>query len=208
MSTNSLTLSKRRLTTQSMVYISMLSAIAIVLMYFDFPLPIFPSFLKIDLSDIPAIVGTFTFGPLAGLLIEGLKVIIYALVKGTSSAGVGEVANFIVGAAYILPLGLILRYMKNKKKIMYGLAAGFISMIIIAAVGNYFFFIPAFAKVFGAPISSFVDASHAVIPWVTDLKTMILFAIVPFNIIKAAFMTAGGYYLYHFLKPILKRMNV
>ena len=100
--------------TSKMIKISLLSALALILMYIDFPvIPLFP-WLKIDLSDVPALIGAFGFGPLAGVLIELIKNIVIVLIKGTQTGFVGEIANFLVGVALILPAALV--YHKNKSK--------------------------------------------------------------------------------------------
>jgi len=101
----------QKLNTQSIIKVALLAAIGRILMFMEFPLPIFPSFLKIDISDIPAVIGTLSLGPTAGVVIELIKNIL-KLLTGTSSMGIGELANFVVGAAYILPLGII--YNKDK----------------------------------------------------------------------------------------------
>ncbi|WP_105616598.1 ECF transporter S component [Vallitalea okinawensis] len=208
MSTNTITTHQKKiLSTQNVINIGMLSAISFVLMYFDFPLPLFPEFLKIDLSDIPAVIGTFALGPIAGIFIELIKNLLYLVIKGTSSGGIGEVANFIVGISYIVPLGMVLKWSKNEKRSLYGVIIGLVSMLVVGAIGNYFFFIPAYSRFYGMPIESFVSMSNVVNPLVTDFKTMVLFAITPFNLIKGTVISIAGYYLYQMLKPAILRMK-
>lgn len=208
MSTNTIsTHQKKVLTTQNIINIGMLSAISFVLMYMDFPLPFFPEFLRIDLSDIPAVIGVFALGPVAGIFIELIKNLLYLVLKGTTSGGIGEIANFIVGISYIIPLGLVLKWSKNEKKSLYGVIIGLVSMLVVGAVGNYLFFIPAYSRFYGMPIDTFVNMSNAVNPLVTDFKTMVLFAITPFNLIKGTVISFVGYFLYQMLKPALLRMK-
>ena len=189
--------------TSTMVKIGMLSGIGMVLMLLDFPLPIFPSFLKLDISDAPAIIGTFAMGPAAGVLIELIKNVLKFIVKN-NTGGVGELANFLVGIAYIIPLGLIVEKYKTKKGVLAGCLIGSISMTVAAGILNYFIFIPAFAWVMGAPIDAFVGAAAKINASVVDFRTFILFAIMPFNLLKAVIVSIISYILYKSLQPLWK----
>ena len=103
-----------KLGVKALVQIGMLSAIAIILMMFEIPLPFAPTFYKIDLSEVPVLVGCFAMGPMAGVLVELVKILLNFVMTGTSTAGVGEIANFIIGCSFCVPAGLI--YRKNRKK--------------------------------------------------------------------------------------------
>ena len=130
--------------TSKMIKISLLSALALILMYIDFPvIPLFP-WLKIDLSDVPALIGAFGFGPLAGVLIELLKNILIVLIKGTQTGLVGETANFLVGVALILPASLIYHKKKSKKKAILGMILGGVCMEIVGIIANVYFLLPAY----------------------------------------------------------------
>lgn len=189
--------------TRKLVKISLLSAIALALMMLDFALPIFPVFLQLDLSDIPAIIGTFVMGPLAGIMIELIKNILHGLIA-TSTMGIGEVANFIFGIAYIIPLGLIYKRNKNIKSVILGVLAGTISMIVTACIFNYFILIPLYSAVlYNQPIEVFVNMANKVNDMVTNFATLILFAIAPFNLLKGIIMSVVSYLIYKALKPIL-----
>lgn len=189
--------------TRKLVKISLLSAIALALMMLDFALPIFPVFLQLDLSDIPAIIGTFVMGPLAGIMIELIKNILHGLIA-TSTMGIGEVANFIFGIAYIIPLGLIYKRNKNIKSVILGVLAGTISMIVVACIFNYFILIPLYsAVVYNQPIDVFINMANKVNGMVTNFATLILFAIAPFNLLKGIMMSVVSYLIYKSLKPIL-----
>ncbi len=191
--------------THNLIKISLLSAIALAFQMIDFAVPIFPSFLKLDVSDIPAVIGTFAMGPVAGILIELIKNILHGLLASTTM-GIGEVANFIVGISYIIPLGFV--YSKNKsfKGVVAGLILGTISMVVIACVFNYFILIPAYSSlVFKQPIQVFVDIANQINKLIINFETLIIFAIAPFNLIKGIIMSILGYWLYKILKPILIR---
>ena len=122
------------------IKISLLGAIAVVLMYFDFPLPFLPfPWLKIDLSDIPALMGAFAFGPMAGVVIELLKNLLILLVKGTGTGFVGEIANFIVGVSLVAPAAWVYHRNKSKKTALLGMLLGALCIEIVGIVANVYF---------------------------------------------------------------------
>ena len=193
--------SRKQMDTKTVVKIGMLSAISIVLMLFELTLPIFPSFLKLDISDLPALVGAVTMGPLAGMLIELVKNLLHLF--QTSTAGVGELANFLVGIALVLPLGFCYQRKKSLAGYLQGLVLGAACMVVVACVFNYYILIPAFSVAFGTPVAFFVEMGMAIKPHVGDLKTLVVLAVGPFNLIKAALIGAIGYPLCKAAKKIL-----
>lgn len=163
-----------------MIKISLLSAIAIILMYLEFP--IIPAFgwLKMDFSDVPALMGAFAFGPLAGVVIEGLKNILILVVKGTQSGFVGELANFIMGVALILPASIIYERNKTKKSAIIGMIVGAVCIQVAAILANTYLLLPAFGmKMTGEA-----------------LKDYILFGLLPINGIKALSVSVITFVLY------------
>lgn len=164
--------------TNKLIKISLLSAIALILMYFDFPvIPIFP-WLKIDLSDIPALLGTFGFGPLAGVIIELMKNLLYFFIKGSSVAGI--MANFIVGSALVLPAGLIYHRKKSKKSAVLGMIAGLLVMEVAGILANVYILLP----LYGMQMSS------------EELVKYVTVGLLPFNGIKALMVNVLTYFLY------------
>lgn len=194
-------MARKRVNTSRLVKIGMLSAVSIVLMMFELTIPIFPSFLKMDISDLPALVGAVAMGPTAGLLIELIKNILH-LFK-TSTAGVGEVANFLVGIALVLPIGIMFKKDSTLRGFVIGSAIGLALMVATACLFNYFVLIPAFAAAFGMPISAFVEIANKINASIVDLRTLVLFAIGPFNAIKAVVVAVIGYPLCKMLKKVL-----
>lgn len=192
---------KKAMDTSKMVKIGMLSAVSIVLMMFELALPIFPSFLKMDISDLPAIIGAVSMGPIAGILIEFIKNALH-LFK-TSSAGVGEFANFIMGISLVTPIGFFYKKKKNLMSFVQGAVVGCITMVIVACAFNYYILIPAYAVAFGAPIEAFVEIANKVNSSVVDLKTLVFFAIAPFNVVKAVVVAVIGYPLCKLLGKVL-----
>lgn len=194
---------RKSIDTSKLVKIGMLSAVSLVLMMFEISFPIFPFFLKMDLSDLPALIGTIAMGPAAGIMIELIKNILH-LFK-TSTAGVGELANFLVGIAFVVPIGIFYKKNRTLKSFIFGTVIGTVLMIITACLFNYYILIPTFAKAFGTDIKEFVDIAHQITPVVVDLKTLILFAIAPFNLLKAVIVAPVGYFLCKVLKPIFNQ---
>ena len=190
-----------------MVKISFLAAVAVVLMTIDFPLPIFPAFLKIDLSDVPAIVGAFTLGPLSGVIVEFIKVFLYALIKGTSTAMVGEVANFLVGGSLVLVTGLIYQKGKTRKSAIIGLFAGSITMTIVAAIANYYFMLPAYVKFMGMTMEQIVSMGTVVNSSIVDPFTLVLLGITPFNLFKCLLVSVVTMVLFNKVIPILSHLK-
>ncbi len=190
--------------TSSMVKMGMLAAIGVVLMLLDFPLPIFPSFLQIDLSDVPAVIAAFSMGPAAGVMVELLKNLL-KLIVGSNTGGVGELANFLVGAGYVLPLALIYKRWPNRSGVLWGSVVATVGAAVFAGVLNYAIFVPAYAAVLGLPVEAFVQAAAKVNAAVVDLRTMVVFAIVPFNLVKGVIIAVASLVVYRVLRPLWDR---
>ena len=171
-----------------MVKISLLSVLALLFMFIEVPLPIFPSFLKIEVSDIPAVVGAIIYGPLAGVVIELVKNLLHGVLM-TSTGFVGELANFIVGSAFVIPIGLIYNRTNIKFKLLVSSILGIILMVIAAAVGNYFVFLPLYEKVMGWNLNDFVAMGAAINSSITSVKSLVILSIAPFNVLKGVIVS-------------------
>lgn len=187
-----------------LVKISLLSVIATVLMFFEFALPIFPSFMKIDISDLPALIGTFAFGPLSGIIIEFLKNLLHGIFA-SQTAFVGELANFIVGSVFVVTVGVIYKLRKSKTTAVLSLIAGTIMMTAAACVSNYFILLPLYEKAFNFPISQMVEIASKLNGNVTGVKTLLFWSIAPFNLLKGVILTGLTLLLYKSVAPMLKR---
>lgn len=174
--------SRLQLTTK----IGILSALAFLLYLVEFPLPLFPSFLKIDLGDLPAIIGAFALGPWVGVAIELIKNIIHLFVR-SSTGGIGEVGNFLTGSAYVLTAAYIYIRNKSKNTAIVGLITGTIVMSLAMCIFNFFILIPVFTN---SPVSM-------------ENMPLILTAILPFNLIKGVILSVITLLLYKSLSPIL-----
>lgn len=206
MSTESATLSRskpRVFSTNYLVKIAVMAAVARVVMFLEFPLPMFPPFLKLDFSDLVPLVGALAMGPLAGVLIELVKCLIHLI--NSTTGGVGDLANFIVGAAYVASVGYFYQRHKSKKGAMIGLVVGIGAMIISGALVNYFITIPLYAIVLGLSTESIVAMGHDIIPAIHDKFSLILFAFCPFNLIKGVLLTVLAIPLYKKVSPLLHK---
>ena len=184
--------------------IGVFSAISFVLMLIEFPLPFAPSFYKFDFSDIPALIGGFAAGPMVGVMIEFIKVLLNILIQGTTSGFVGEIANFVVGAAFILPATIIYRFKKTRKVALISCLAGTLCIAIVGSLLNAFFLLPAYAIMFGSGIDAFVGMGAAINPAISNVTTFCLFAVAPFNLVKGIADSAITFLVYKQLSPILK----
>jgi riboflavin transporter FmnP len=182
-----------------MIKISLMGVISLIIMFFEISLPIFPSFLKIDLSDIPALITGFALGPVAGVLVELIKNLLHLL--RTSTGGIGELGNFLVGAAYVLPAALYYKQHRNKKGALVGMGLGTLGMGIMGGLANYFILLP-FYETF-MPIEIIVDMAAAVNHLVVDLRTLIYYTIIPFNLLKGILVALVTLPLYKKIARVL-----
>ena len=205
--TNNTAAKSKKLNTKMIAQIGMLAAIAVVLMLFEIPLPFAPSFYEIDFSEVPVLIGAFTMGPLAGGIIELVKIILNLCINGTVTAGVGEFANFVIGCALVLPAAIIYKRKKTKKGAMIGLVTGTLFMTFAGCFINAYIMLPTYAKAFGMPIEALVEMGSAVNASITDLFTFVMFAVVPFNLLKGVLVSIIVLLIYKKISPILK-MNM
>ena len=180
----------------------LLIAVAVVLQYIEVPLPILPSFIKLDFSDLPEIIGAFAYGPLAGVAIALIKNIIHLAVS--QSGFVGELSNFVLGASFALTAGLIYKHRKSKKN---ALTAGIISCIVMAAVSfplNYFVIYPLYYSILNFPMEAVLGMYKAILPSVKSIPEALLIFNVPFTFVKGLIVVIFTMLIYKPLSPILK----
>ena len=187
-----------------MAQMGMLSAIAVVLMLFEIPLPFAPSFYEIDFSEVPVLIGCFTMGPLAGAIIELLKILLNFAINGTATAGVGEVANFLIGCAFVIPAAVIYKKKRTRTGAIIGMVTGTLFMTFIGCFLNALVLLPTYAKAFGMPIDALVGMGTAVNSHITSLTTFVIFAVAPFNLLKGFLVSLIVFLIYKKISPILK----
>lgn len=171
------------LSTKNVVLMGMFGALAGVLMIFEVPLPfIAPSFYGLDLSEVPILVGTFALGPVAGAVMELVKILVKLVLKPTSTGFVGEFANLMIGCSLVLPAGIIYRYNKTKKGAVIGMAAGTVMMAIIGVILNALIMIPFYSNFM--PLDTIIKAGAAINPAISNVWTFAIICVGPFNVIK------------------------
>ncbi|GEN34056.1 ECF transporter S component [Aneurinibacillus danicus] len=186
-------------------FLSLLSTIGFLLMFVEIPLPMFPAFLKIGVSEIPALIGAILFGPLAGVAVELIKNILHFLLTNQGGMAVGELSNFVAGSTFVVVSVLLMRKLKQSKvNFWLGMAAGTTAMAIVMTIANYFVFIPAFAYVLGMSVQDIVGWSQEANSRITSLWALVIYAILPFNLIKGLIEAVITYPIYNRLRPVLQ----
>ena len=194
-----------RFSAKYIAFVGIFGAIAGVLMFFEFPLPFAPSFYKLDFSEVPVLIGSFSLGPLAGVLIELIKILIHLVLKGTSTAGVGELANFIIGCSFVVPAGIIYLAYKTRKTAIIGMMAGTLIMTVIGCFVNAFVLLPTYAVAFHMPIDTLIGMGTAVNPRINSLLTFALLAVAPFNLFKGVLVSVITFLLYKRVSGLIHR---
>lgn len=194
----------RILSTKIIVTVGMLSAVSTVLMLFEVPVPFAPPFYKIDLSELPALIAGFAYGPIAGVMVEFVKIVLKTLVKGTSTAFVGELANFVIGCGLVLPAAVIYRFKKNKKSALIACIVGTLLITIIGPVFNAVYLIPAFAKLYGMPLEAIIGMGTAINPVITSVGMLVVLCVAPLNLLKGLIDCIITMLIYKPLSRILK----
>lgn len=201
-------LSKDRKQLSSTHYISysaIFACMAGVLMVFDLPLFFAPGFYKLDISELPVLICTFYLGPVAGVITELLKVMVKLLIKGTSTAFVGDFANFVVGCSFVLPASLVYHARPGKKSALIGMAVGTLIMTAFGSMFNGIYLIPKFAVLYGMPLEAIVAMGTKVNASITSVTTLVVFAVVPFNLLKGVVVSALTFLLYKRISPLLHK---
>lgn len=190
-----------------LIKIALFAAVAGVLMLLELPLAIFPSFLKIDISDLPAVVAAVVLGPLAGALVELIKILLNFFLNGTVTGGIGELANLLIGVSLVVPIGLIYKKKPNLIGGITGALIGTVSLTLVGAFMNYFVLLPLYGQLF---YMDFVEIGQQ-LPffgqYINSMWDFVLFSIVPFNILKGLIVTLVFAVTYRFIVPPLQRLQ-
>ena len=183
----------------------MFACLAGVLMLMEIPLFFAPPFYKIDLSEIPVLICTFYLGPVAGVAAELVKVLVKLVLKGTSTAFVGDFANFVVGCSFVLPASLVYHAHPGKKTALIGMAVGTAVMTVFGSAFNAVYLLPKFAALYGMPMEAIIGMGTKVNAAIHSVSTLVLFAVVPFNLLKGVVVSALTFLLYKRISPLLHR---
>ena len=195
--------------THHLAVAAMLTAIAFILQFIEFSIPLMPAFVKLDISDLPALLGTFSLGPVYGVAIQLVKNLIH--LPFGSSAGVGELSNFLLGAVFVLAAGLFYKRHKSRKTALLGSIVGAVAMALICLPINYFLIYPAYAAVYGWPMDAIIGAYQeimggiAAVPTQNALFNCLLVFNVPFTLFKGALDVLICFLIYKPLSPLLHK---
>lgn len=194
------------LQTRKIAMIGMFSAVSMILMLFEFPLPFAPSFYELDFSELPILIGTFAYGPAAGVLMEFVKILLKLFIKGTSTAFVGDLANFAVGCSLVLPASVIYAFRKTKKNAIIACIAGTLVMTVFGTAFNAIYLLPAFAEFYGMPLDTILALGKEVNPLMTEgsIVSFVVVCVAPLNLIKGTADSILTLLVYKPLSPILK----
>lgn len=197
---------ERTFSTRKMTVTAMFSAIAMILHLLDFTLPFAPFFYRLDFSELPVLIGAFAFGPVTGVLIEAVKILLKLLIKGTSTAFVGDLANFVIGCSFILPASTIYYFKKSKKSAVTGCIVGTLILTLFGTAFNAVYLLPAFSKLYGMPLEDILAMGAAVNPLVTDgsIVSFVACCVAPMNVIKGGSVSLVTMLIYKRLSPIIK----
>ena len=188
-----------------LVIMAMLSAVAVVLMYFDFPLVFLaPGFYKLDFSEVPVLIGSFLLGPCAGVIIEAVKVLLHMCLKGTTTAFVGDFANFILGCFFAVPASVVYHFHRTKKRAVLGLVAGSLTLIVSGVFLNAFYLLPKYSELYGMPIEAFIAMGNKINANINNVFTFVVLVVAPFNFVKALISSVITFVLYKYLSRHLK----
>ena len=185
---------------RTITMIAVLSAVSFVLAFAEFPVPLSPSFARMDLSDLPALIGAFAYGPLSGLCIELVKNVLQLFT--TSTGGIGELANFIMGASFVVSAGSIYQFHKTKRMALVACLAGSVIMGITAAVVNYYILLPLFESFM--PLDQLIATFEEFIPFIHSKLDIVIYNAFPFNLLKGIVISIVTFILYKRLTPVLK----
>ena len=191
-------------TTHNLTVAAMLSAVAFILMFIEFPIPmLIPAFIKMDFSDLPALLGAFALGPVYGVIISFMKNLLHIVIKGTSTACVGELSNFILGAIFSAVAGYLYKHHKSRKTAIIGAVAGAVAMGVLSVPSNYFVVYPAYVQFYHMPLEAILGMYQAILPSADSLiKCLIIFNL-PFTLVKGLLDAVLCMLIYKPLSPIL-----
>ena len=184
--------------------IGICAAIATVLHMLDFPvLFLAPEFYKLDFSELPVLLCGFYLGPSATVACEGIKILLKLLLKGTSTAFVGDLANFVVGCSLVLPATFIYHFRRSRRSALLGLGIGTACLALFGSAFNAIYLLPKFAQLYGMPLDSIIQMGSAIHAGVTDVVSFVILCVAPLNLIKGAMVTVLTMLLYkHVARPL------
>lgn len=177
--------------------IGLCAALATVLHMLDFPLLFLaPEFYKLDFSEVPVLLAGFFLGPSATVACEGIKIVLKLLLKGTSTAFVGDFANFFVGCCFVLPATIWYHLRKSRMSALIGLVLGTLCMAILGSAFNAVYLLPKFAELFHMPLDKIIAMGASIHSGVSNVSSFVFFCVAPLNVVKGAMVSVVTMLLY------------
>ena len=186
---------------RKLVGTAMLGAVATILMYLEFPIPVMPAFIKMDISELPALIAGFAYGPVSGVAVCLIKNLIK--LPSTTTAAVGELFNFVMGALFVGTAALVYKKIKSRKGAAIGSVLGAAVMAIVSVPYNYFIVYPAYVVFYGMPLDAIVGMYQAINPGVDGLLACLLTFNLPFTFFKGLVDALICFLIYKPLSPLL-----
>ncbi len=196
----SLSVKNKNRSIRFLVVTAVLGAVSAVLMMLSFSVPFMPSFIKLDFSELPALIASFSMGPVSGILVCLIKNLINLTM--TTTGGVGELSNFVLGVCLVLPAGLIYRHRKTRASALVGALVGSLCMALVSLPSNYYVMYPFYSRFM--PIERIIEMYQAIVPGVDGLFSCLLFFNVPFTFLKGALDTVLTFLIYKHISPLIK----
>ena len=197
-------LENSRMKVKKIAFIGLMGAVSAVLMLLRFPIPFMPPFLSFDLSGVMEMMGGLMFGPLEALCIIVVKILLQLVMQGSMSLGTGELQNFILSSAYVLPAVLIYHRKKTKKSAIVGMTVSSIIVAVVAVITNLYLIIPFYVKLFGMSMDDIISMCSAVNPAMKDTMSLVIFGLVPFNLIKYGATSVVTFIIYKRLSGVIR----
>ena len=189
-----------------MTMAAIMGAISFVLISVNFSVPVISPFAEFDAAALPELIGGFILGPVGAVMIIVVKLGLKLAIQGTESMFTGEIQNFLLSVAYVLPAVLYYRRHRTKKGAAVGLAIGAVTSVVVAIFTNLYIIFPFYIKLYGMNWDGIVAMFSAVNPWIKDIPTMVAFSVVPFNLISRTITAVLAFLTYKKLSVPLKKM--
>lgn len=197
-------LENSRMKVKKIAFIGLMGAVSAVLMLLRFPIPFMPPFLSFDLSGVMEMMGGLMFGPMEALCIIVVKILLQLVMQGSMSLGTGELQNFILSSAYVLPAVLIYHRKKTKKSAIIGMTVSSVIVAVVAVITNLYLIIPFYVKLFGMSMDDIISMCSAVNPAMKDTVSLVIFGLVPFNLIKYGATSVVTFIIYKRLSGVIR----
>lgn len=190
---------KKSVNIRTMTITAMLSAIGFILMFFEFSVPFMPPFIKLDISELPALIGAFSLGPVSGAAVCLIKNVLHLFTS--NSGGVGELSNCLLGFCFVIPAGLLYKRKKSRKNALMGSVIGAMFMGLMSIPLNYFVVYPVYTKFM--PIEAILNAYQLILPSTNSLLSALLIFNLPFTLLKGLINVGITFVIYKHISPLI-----